>query len=126
MDDNLTLIKAEFEKMKGQFVITQTWNIERLIALGEDEHDYYYITYDGRSLRWNTCVGRVMPLKGRLDAADYGELVRIARLNHYDQQTLWSNDKPEVFAEAAKHHVEDLLRLAEGHKFLTEVCMDLN
>lgn len=125
MTDNLTLIKAEFEKLKGQFVITSSWKIERLIAIGEDENDYYYITYNGRELTWNTCVGRLMPLKGHLQDRDYNELVRLAKLNHYDQATLWSNKDPEKFEKAAQEFKRSLETLEEGHRFLTPVCWDL-
>ena len=45
-------VKQEFESLKGQFVITQSHKIERLVAIGEDEHDLYWITYDGRKLTW--------------------------------------------------------------------------
>lgn len=82
---NLPLILEQFEKLKGQFVITDGWKIERLVGIGDDKEDWYYLTYDGRKLKWNTCVGRIMPLKGKLDDKDYAELVRTARLNHYDQ-----------------------------------------
>jgi hypothetical protein len=126
MSDNLTLIKAEFEKLKGQFVITGSWRIERLIAIGEDEHDYYYITYDGRKLHWNTCVGRVVPLKGHLRKSDYAEFVRLARLNHFDQVTLWGNTEPEKYQIVVDAHVAELLALPKDHQFLTSVCLDLN
>lgn len=82
---NLSLILQEFENLKGQFVITSGWKIERFVGIGDDGSDWYYLTYNGRKLTWNTCVGRLMPLKGKLDDKDYKELVRIARLNHYDQ-----------------------------------------
>lgn len=82
---NKDIILKEFEELKGQFVITQSWKIERLIAIGEDEMDYYYITYNGRKLSWNTCVGKLIRLKGKLDDKDYNEFERIADLNHYDR-----------------------------------------
>jgi hypothetical protein len=126
MTDNKTLILAEFEKLKGQFVINACWEIERLIAVGEDEMDYYWITYNGRKLKWNTCVGGLMPLKGHLRDKDYAELIRLAKLNHYDQATLWSNSEPEKFQEACDNHIKDLLTLPEDHRFLTTVCLDLN
>lgn len=84
---NLPLILEEFEKLKGQFVITDSWKIERLVGIGDDNTDWYYLTYNGRKLTWNTCVGRLMPLKGKLNDKDYKELVRLAKLNHYDQFT---------------------------------------
>ena len=126
MEDNLTLIKGEFEKLKGQFVITDSWRIERLVAIGEDEWDYYYITYDGRKLSWNTCVGRVVPLKGHLRDKDYNEFIRLAKLNHYDQATLWGNSEPEKYQMTVDSHLAELLALPEDHKFLTPVCLDLN
>ena len=125
MTDNKTLIIAEFEKLKGQFVINASWDIERLVAVGEDDMDYYWITYDGRKLKWNTCVGGLMPLKGYLRDKDYAELVRLARLNHYDQATLWGNREPEKFQKACDDHVKELLTLPDDHKFLTEVCLDI-
>ena len=36
-------ILEEFEQYKGQFVITDSWNVQRLIAVGSDELDYYWI-----------------------------------------------------------------------------------
>ena len=126
MEDNLTLIKGEFEKLKGQFVKTDSWRIERLVAIGEDEWDYYYITYDGRKLTWNTCVGRIMPLKGYLRDKDYNEFIRLAKLNHYDQATLWGNSEPEKYQMMVDSHLAELLALPEDHKFLTPVCLDLN
>jgi hypothetical protein len=103
MEDNKTLILREFEKLKGQFVITASWEIERLVAVGVDIHDYYWITYNGRTFTWNTCVGRIMPLKGHLQDRDYDELVRLARLNHYDQATLWGKPQEEGILLAEKH-----------------------
>lgn len=82
---NLPIILEQFEKLKGQFVITDSWDIERLVGIGNGGEDWYYLTYDGRKLKWSTCIGRIMPLKGKLDDKDYNELVRIAKLNHYDQ-----------------------------------------
>ena len=46
MDNNLKEILEEFEILKGQFVITSSWEIERLIAIGEDDQDYYWVTYN--------------------------------------------------------------------------------
>lgn len=124
--DNKTIILAEFEKMKGQFVITASWNIERLVAIGEDEYDYYYVTYNGRKFTWNTGVGSLVPLKGYLRDKDYNEFVRLAKLNHYDQVTLWGNKEPEVAEQYAIQHKQELMKIDERDKFLTEICWDLN
>lgn len=117
MVDNLTIILGEFEKLKGQFVITDSWNIERLVSIGDDGEDWYYITFDGRDLKWNSCVGRVIPLKGHLIDSDYENLVRIAKLNHYDQ-----TDDKTVFLESIDKYIS---KYSTDHKFLTEFCWDL-
>lgn len=126
MTDNLTIIKEEFERLKGQFVITASWRIERLVAIGEDEHDYYYITYNGRKLTWNTGVGSIVPLKGYLRDKDYNEFVRLAKLNHFDQATLWGRDVTDESKLFVQNHVAELLTLPEDHKFLTPVFLELN
>lgn len=82
---NLPKIVERFEQLKGQFVITDSRRIERLVGVGDDGEDWYYLTYDGRKLKWSSCVGRIIPLKGKLDDNDYSELIRLAKLNHYDQ-----------------------------------------
>jgi hypothetical protein len=124
--DNKTLILNEFETLKGQFIINGIHQIERLVAIGEDQHDYYYVTYNGRELRWSSCVGHIMPLKGHLREDDYAELVRSAMLNHYDQLTAFKNHSESYFI--CSTHKETLITSAtnNGDKFLTEVCWDLN
>ena len=77
MTDNKALILAEFEKHKGQFVIGDDWQVMRLVAIGEDDMDYYYVLYDGRKLHWSTCVGRFVPLKGKIDEHYYEEYGRL-------------------------------------------------
>lgn len=123
--DNRTLILRQFEELKGQFVITDSHAIQRLIAIGDDDMDYYYVTYDGRRLYWNTCVGRLMPLKGYLRDKDYAELVRLAKLNHYDQPSLFGG-LPEDFNNFCISHKEELTTLKGDDKFISEVCWDLN
>lgn len=85
-EDNLKIILEEFEKYKGQFIITDfSWKVERLVAIGDDGFDWYYITFDGKDLHWNSCVGRIIPLKGYIDDKHYNEFIRITKLNDYDQ-----------------------------------------
>ena len=117
--DNLTLIKEEFEQLKGQFVITPSHRIERFVAIASDSFDYYYVTYDGREYTWNSCVGGLIPLKGHLRDKDYNELVRMAKLNHYD--CLSKNGEFEkVHNEWLEHTISG------GGEILTEFCFDLN
>jgi hypothetical protein len=124
MDSNRKLILSEFNSLKGQFVITGSHNIERLVAVGSDDMDYYWITYNGRKLSWSSCVGRIMPLKGHLRDNDYKELVRLAKLNHYDQVTLW---EPENGKEYSAQHKELLIGgIGENDEFITDICWDIN
>jgi hypothetical protein len=129
MQDVLTIIMEKFERLKGQFVITDSLRIERLIAIATDNEDYYWITYNGRDLTWNTCVGDVIQLKGRLADEDYDKLIKGAMLNHFDQRTLFGNN-PNVVGnqidEFIQAHVINLVALPNGHKFLTDVCLILN
>jgi hypothetical protein len=116
MDSNLEKILKEFELLKGQFVIISDSKIERLVAIGDDGNDYYYITFNGRDFRWSTCVGRVMPLKGYLRNTDYNELVRLANLNHYDKLEF------EEFTQAFNDWKNSL---SPNNKFHTDFCFIL-
>ena len=128
MEKSLIRIVKEFNKLKGQFVITDSWKIERLVAIAEDEMDYYYVTYNGRDLNWQTCVGRIMPLKGYIKQKDYDYLIHIAKLNHYDQYDLKTNGNINMFLKS----LEEYLSKEGTHKqylingFVTEFCWDLN
>ncbi len=125
MDNNLKLILQEFEELKGQFVINHD-TVERLIAIGSDEQDYYYVTYDGRKLMWNTCVGRIIPLKGKIDDKHYNEFIRLAKLNHYDQVAHWGKEKSDAEQFGNRHKNELTQLLHESDKYLTDICWDLN
>ncbi len=115
MDSHIKPILRKFKQLKGQFVITESHEVERLIAIGDDGDDYYWITFNGRILTWNTCVGGLVPLKGYLRKKDYNKFVSSAKLNHWDQI---SPDIEQVKIE--------LTTLKNKHKFVTEVCWDLN
>jgi hypothetical protein len=130
MDSNLKLIFEEFEKLKGQFVITQSWEIERLIAIAEDDQDYYYVTYNGKKLCFNTCVGRLIPLKGFLRDSDYDQFIRTAKLNHLDQINCFggreSKENKREILEYINQHKKEITTINLPDKFLTEICWDLN
>ena len=115
MEDNKAKILNQFEKNKGQFIIMGN-DVVRLIAIGEDNEDYYYVVYDGRTSHWHSCVGSYIVLKGKIDDKDYNKLVHIAKLNHFDQ----TNDE---WSDAHKKQVE---YLPEDHTYLAEVCWDMN
>ena len=138
MEDNKTLILREFESMKGQFVLTQSHNVERLVSIGSDDTDYYWITYNGRKMSWSTCVGKVIQLKGYLKDEDYNEFIRLAKINHFDQPTLWCHKPEEIisfkelnsegitYQEFADNHKKEMETLTAPDEFLTPVCWELN
>lgn len=135
MDDNLKIILAEFEKLKGQHVINH-WKVERFIAIAADKHDYYYVTYDGRKVTWSSCLINLIPLKGKIDDKHYDEFIRLAKLNHFDQETLHGRNPDEIvddtmfipltYKQASLKHKREMEKTHEDSEFLTEVCWDLN
>ena len=128
MDSNLTLILKEFEELKGQFVINNN-KVERFIAIGTDDEDYYYVTYNGRDLSWNTCVGSIVPLKGKIDDKHYNEFIRMAKINHFDQPNLWipkTDEDKQKMLESSILHKNEISKVSGTDKYLTEICWELN
>lgn len=124
MVNNKTLILEKFEKYKGQFIITESWTIERLVAISEDEWDYYYVTFDGRDIKYHTCLGRIIPLKGYLRDKDYNSFVNSAILNHYDQIELKEKGNMNNFLEAFNKEI--VIHKVNCNKYLTDFCWDLD
>ncbi len=119
MSDTLKSILEEFESLKGQLVISGYDRIYRLVGVGDDGEDFYWILWKGdENLEWHSCVGRIMPLKGYLRDVDYEELVRIAKLNHWD---FMCGDLTE--REAIK---EELSKLSPDHKVVSGLIWELN
>ncbi len=123
--NNLEIIKNEFKQLKGQFIITDSWTVERLVAISDDGMDYYYVTYNGRNFSFYSCVGSIIALKGKINDKDYENLIHIGKLNHSDQSTLWANDITEERLVEIQKHKTGLMTLKGTDKFLTEVCWDL-
>jgi hypothetical protein len=125
-EDNLTIFTNQYDRLKGQFVLSND-KVYRFIGLAEDEMDYYYVLYDGRKIHFHTCVGKITPLKGYIPQKDYIELIRLAKINHFDQPNLWGNKKPEEFGEFNNKHKHELLEDFDEHtKFIFGPCWELN
>jgi hypothetical protein len=121
------LILNQFEENKGQFVIIGN-DVVRLVAIAEDEMDYYYVMYDGRKVTWHSCVGRYTVLKNKIEDRSYNELIRIAKINHWDQ---YDNshlvESPTSFhLEGAIEHKKKMEKEEGDNKYLTPFCWDLN
>jgi hypothetical protein len=104
--DNLTIITNKFNELKGQFVICND-RVYRFIGIADDDEDWYYALYDGRKFTLHSCVGSITPLKGYILEKHYNEMIRLAKINHFDQPDLWMNKNPEEMEEFnEKHKVE--------------------
>lgn len=103
--NNLEHIKLEFDNLKGQLVLSH-FNVYRFIGICEDEDDYYYCLYDGRTLKLSTILTRITPLKGFINDRDYNEMVRLCKLNHYDQPTLYGSK--EDMTKFNSEHIKEL------------------
>ena len=113
--ENLKRILAEFDQWKGTFIMSTYDRPGRLIGIASDDLDYYYMIFDGKDIKYHSCVGRIIPLKGYLRKEDYNELVRLAKLNHYDQYT------KEQFLEVYNQYI-----LEHKVEIITPICWDLN
>ena len=82
-EENLKLFKSQFEQVKGQLVLC-CGSVYRLIALSEDDFDFYWILFDGKKLILTSCCIRITQLKNKIDYNDYDDMVRIAKLNDVD------------------------------------------
>jgi hypothetical protein len=104
-------------------------DVVRFIGIAEDDMDYYYVTYDGRKLNWHSAVGSYIVLKGKIDEKGYNELIRMAKLNHFDQEDFFSpstgdqKEKQKLFAES---HKTQLSKLSGDDKYIVPLCWDMN
>ncbi|MBN1214199.1 MAG: hypothetical protein JXA99_02030 [Candidatus Lokiarchaeota archaeon] len=116
MEDNLKIILDEFDQYKGQFIITVNNTVERLVAIGDDNEDWYYITWKKNKLYWWSCVGRIIPLKGFIDNDGYNYLVHIAKLNDYDK--IFDYDEFKIY-------LDSYLKEFPNDNFITDFCWEL-
>jgi hypothetical protein len=122
--DNLTIFTNEFNELKGQFVICNN-RVYRFIGIADDDEDYYYALYNGRKFTLHSCVDRITPLKGYILQRDYDEMIRLAKLNHFDQSTLWGG-KTEEATEFSQKHKEEIISNWEKTRFILGPFWDLN
>jgi hypothetical protein len=126
MSENLKRIRSVFDKLKGQMVISGT-SVYRLIGIMDDGEDYYYSLYNGREIEYHSCVGSIVPLKGFIEEKHYNEMIRIARLNHFDQETLYGSKEIEEARKFNEAHKQSLVqKLGEFDIFLEGPYWELN
>ena len=123
--DNLTIITNQFDELKGQMVICSN-RVFRFIGIADDEYDYYYALYDGRTITLHSCVGRITMLKGYIIDRDYNEMIRLAKINHFDQSNLWGNEASEDTIYFSEKHKSEITNWDKKTKFILGPCWDLN
>ena len=79
---NKNRLLEEFKEHQGELVLS-FFTVYQLIGIAEDENDYYYVLYDGRTLKLESAVGGITHLKGNLRDGDYKDTVGLAKLNYY-------------------------------------------
>ncbi len=130
MSDNKKLILKEFESLKGQFVIACDWKIKRLIGVIEDDMDYYWVLYDGRNYSLDSCLCKLVKVKGKIDKKDYNEFVRLAYLNHFDliPHEISDDDKQKEieFIINHKHSIISEIIGSGENRLISDVCWELN
>jgi hypothetical protein len=128
MNNNLKLLKDQFEENKGQFVIINN-EVLRFVCIAADDMDYYYVFYDGRKITWHSAVGSYIVLKNKIDEKDYNELVRLARINHFDQNDFFmpSTDEAKLLQKnfAGDHKIK-MMEEVEYNRYLAPFCWDIN
>lgn len=128
MADNKTLLINQFKENCGQFIIMGN-NVVRFIGIADDEEDYYYVTYDGRQINWHSAVGSYTVLKGKIDEKDYNDLIRMAKLNHFDQDDFFSpstdaqKEKQKLFAMS---HKLEISKVSGNDKYIVPLHWELN
>jgi hypothetical protein len=128
---NREKIIAEFEEYKGQFVINDDWKVVRLIAVGDDEFDYYWVYWDGRKITWASCCGGFVPLKGKVDDDHYQRFINMAYWNHYDLFGLHKEDKEKDETKKAlwktmrdRVKMEAIDTRGKGN-YITDICWEI-
>lgn len=113
----LELLKKECEELQGQFVLTIENKVTRLVGLGTDSEDIYYLLYNGKELSWMSVVCGVVPLKKYLPEGYYRRMVQIARRN-----------EDFVFFEGSElvDYTKSLEKLYESESFIVPINLTVN
>jgi hypothetical protein len=120
MNKNQNWQFQKFEKLKGQFVIHGYNKVARFIGVGEDNHDYFFIMWDGRDVVLETPLCPVMQLKGKIEDKDYKHLVDLAKNNDYYFLLTKDNKQEEVIKAITDYITQD-----KENKILTELYLDI-
>ncbi len=115
---------VEASKLLGQFVIYGTYKIGRFIGIvytdSPEDSDLYYVIFDGKKVIFDTCLSGIYPLKGCIQERAYEDMIRTAKLNHYDQEGCMSSPLPRDQFKA-----EVIGKLTKYDHWITPIVWDL-
>lgn len=80
-------IELEYQPYLGTLMLNY-WDVVLYTGIDQDDTDYYYVVESmdhKHPTMWITCVGKLMPLKGKIAEEDYNELVRVWNLNNTEK-----------------------------------------
>lgn len=110
----------EFDKHKGNLVIVDFNKVARIVAIGEDKWDYFYVTWNGRDAECLSPLTPVIALKDKIDDKDYNRLVDILKLND------WCLIADEKMQEECKEAITKYILQDSQNVLLTEIYLKLN
>ena len=85
MDANQRSIRKFVKRYQDTLVIGQHNKVGRLIGWKDGKDDYYWLVrypnLNKDEVCWETCVGEVIPLKGKINKDSYNRLDSFVKLN---------------------------------------------
>jgi len=128
MENNLKIIKKEFNELKGQHVLINN-TVLRFIAIAEDKYDYLYILWDGKNIKYHTILELLIPLKNKIDDQHYNSIVRTSMYNDIDSFDfmLPNDEEKEIVKKFALKQRKDVIKsIPDDINVLSEFCWDFN
>lgn len=129
MENNLKIIKKEFDELKGQHVLINN-TVLRFIAIAEDEYDYLYVLWDGKNIKYYTILELLIPLKNKIDDQHYNSITRLSKYNHLDSfEYMIPNTESEreiVEKNALKCRKDAIKSISDDINILSDFCWDFN
>lgn len=81
-------LKSEVAKHKNELVFCED-KVYRFLGIKDEPEDLYYILKDLRGkILYSSCVGKIIPLYGRLELEDYDNLLNTFELNDFEHRVV--------------------------------------
>lgn len=133
---DIDYLREEFERYKGQFIITPDFTVERLLAMVKstkgEQQEYFFMTFNGkRASLHKLSHGNIFITLAGIDRNKYKKLMSIAKLSHHDQPSIFGTNKKDAQAHTAMIEFnmkikQQAYKICEGMQLLTEICWQIN